>query len=305
MRDTVTVRRVEGTPQRILAAGALTTVALAVLWALLWAMAFITTKLALHHASPALVVGARCALAGLVVVALRWRRLRATNRSDLKRLTVVGLLNNTGYLGVIGFALPHLSAGMAAVLSSGTPLLVLGVGAFSGSGRLRRVHVAGLLLGITGIVLSAVDRLDVGAVTLGGVLLGVCAVVSLATGTLLTPRLVRPGVDPLLATGWQALTGAVPLLALSAATGSLVPDEALGALAGQILFLALGASVLGMTLWLLLIRRVGPGRASVAQFMPPLFSIALGAVILGEPVTALEILAVVPVALSTVLATRP
>ncbi|MER6140519.1 hypothetical protein ABT174_10705 [Streptomyces sparsogenes] len=50
---------------------------------------------------------------------------------------------------------------------------------------------------------------------------------------------------------------------------------------------------------------VAPAGETQAQFMPPLFGIALGAVILGEPVTALELLAMVPVALSTVLATRP
>lgn len=281
-----------------------TTIAVAVLWALLWAAAFVTMKAAVQHAPPMFVVGLRCALAGLVLLGVRWRRLRKA-RAELGGWTAAGLLNNTGYLGVMGFALPHLSAGMAAVLSSGTPLLVLSAGAAGGRRRLRTVHVAGLVLGVAGIALSAVDRMDTGAVTVGGVLLGACAVVSLSAGTLLTPRLVRPGADPLLATGWQALTGAVPLLILSAATGSLVPRQASAALLGQLLFLALGASVLGMTLWLLLIQRVGPGQASIAQFMPPLFSIALGALFLGDSVTLLELLAVLPVAVSTILATRP
>ncbi|MFC7729842.1 EamA family transporter [Actinomadura keratinilytica] len=60
-----------------------------------------------------------------------------------------------------------------------------------------------------------------------------------------------------------------------------------------------------MTLWLLLIQRVGPGRASVAQFMPPLFSVALGMVFLGESVSLLALLAVLPVAVSTIPTTRP
>ncbi|GLZ13065.1 hypothetical protein Acsp04_33000 [Actinomadura sp. NBRC 104425] len=280
------------------------TLLIAVTWALLWAGAFVATKLALHHAAGTFVVGVRCAGAGLVLLALRRRRLR-TARTELLRWSVAGLLTNTGYLGVMGVALPHLSAGMAAVLSAGTPLLVLGAGAVTGSSRLRAVHVVGLVLGVGGIVLSALDRLDAGAIRGRGVALGVCAVIALAASTYLTPRLVRPGSDPLLATGWQALVGAVPLLVAAAATGALPPGHIAGALAGELVFLIFGASVLGMTLWLLLIQRVGPGRASVAQFMPPLFSVALGMLFLGESVSLLALLAVIPVAVSTVLTTRP
>ncbi|MGI5439225.1 DMT family transporter [Streptomyces shenzhenensis] len=285
------------------AVGTLTTVGLAVLWALLWALAFITTKLALQDAAPGWVVGVRCLLAGAVLVALRMRHLPAA-RGELGRLTLAGLLTTTGYLGVIGFALPHLSAGMAAVLSSGTPLLVVTLSAASGRDRLRPVHAAGLVLGVLGIVMSAVDRLNMGVVTVGGIVLGCCAVCCLAVGTFLTPYLVRPGTDLFLATGWQSLTGAVPLLLVTVFTGQSVPAGLGARLIGLLLYLALGASILGMTLWLLLIRRVGPSRASIAQFMPPLFSIALSAALLGEPVTALEALAVLPVALSTVLTTR-
>ncbi|MFJ5172324.1 DMT family transporter [Streptomyces griseoviridis] len=281
----------------------LLTLATAVLWALLWALAFITTKLALEDASPGWVVGVRCLAAGAVLVALRARHLPAARR-ELGRLTLAGLLTTTGYLGVIGFALPHLSAGMAAVLSSGTPLLVVTLTVLSSRSRLRPVHAAGLVLGVVGIVMSAVDRLNLGVVTVGGIVLGCCAVCCLALGTFLTPYLIRPGTDLFLATGWQSLTGAVPLLLITACTGDLVPDGMGPRLVGLMLYLALGASILGMTLWLLLIRRVGPSRASIAQFMPPLFSIALAAALLGEPVTLLEALAVVPVALSTVLTTR-
>ncbi|MFF0221156.1 DMT family transporter [Streptomyces sp. NPDC004629] len=285
------------------AVGSLTTVGLAVLWALLWALAFITTKLALRDAAPGWVVGVRCLLAGAVLVTLRIRHLPAA-RGELGRLTLAGLITTTGYLGVIAFALPQLSAGMAAVLSSGTPLLVVALSVASGRDRLRTVHAAGLVLGVLGIVMSAVDRLSTGVVTVGGIVLGCCAVGCLAVGTFLTPYLVRPGTDLFLATGWQSLTGAVPLLLVTAFTGDLVPPGPGGRLIGLMLYLALGASILGMTLWLLLIRRAGPSRASIAQFMPPLFSIALSAALLGEPVTALETLAVLPVALSTVLTTR-
>jgi drug/metabolite transporter (DMT)-like permease len=271
---------------------------LAVTWALLWASAFIATKIALRDASPPFVVGCRCLLAGVILLAITWHSCRRLTRGELARLASLGLLNNTLYLGIMAYALPNISAGMAAILSACTPLLVLCVSAATGREHLTPTRITGLVLGFGGIVLASLDRLG-HAQEAAGIGLGTAAVMALAVGTLLTPRLVGT-IDTYTATGWQALIGAIPLLFLAAATTS--GPNITARLAITIGFLALAASVVGMTLWLTLIRRTSPGRASIAQFMPPLFSIALGAAILGEQVTAVEILAAIPVALGIALA---
>ncbi|HEY9312919.1 DMT family transporter [Williamsia sp.] len=274
---------------------------MATVWALLWAGAFLATQIVLRDAGPATVVGARCAIAGLVLIAIRWRLVRSLSPRSMLGLGFLGLLNNIGYLLVMAWALPHLSVGMAAVLSACTPLLVQWGAAALGEVRLNRVRVLGLLLGFGGIVASAADRLGAGAVTVGGVVAGVVAVLFLAVATVCTPRLVGD-TDPYLATGWQALVGGVPLIGFAVVSDRSVQIGP--GLVGSVLFLAVGASVIGMSLWLLLIRRTGPEGASVAQFMPPLFGVALGAVFLGEEVTVVELVAVVPVVIGIILATR-
>ncbi|MEU4313074.1 DMT family transporter [Nocardia sp. NPDC024068] len=277
------------------------TAGLATVWALLWAGAFLATQIALRDAGPAAVVGARCALAGLVLLALRIRLLHTLSPRSLLALGLLGLLNNIGYLLVMAWALPHLSVGMAAVLSACTPLLVQLGSAALGDARLSGTRLLGLLLGFGGIVVSALDRLGAGVITAAGIAAGAVAVGFLVVATVCTPRLVGD-IDPYLATGWQALVGGVPMVVFAVLSGGTVDFGP--ALAGAVLFLALGASVIGMSLWLLLIRRAGPAGASVAQFMPPLFGVALGALVLGEEVTVVEIAAVVPVAAGIVLATR-
>jgi drug/metabolite transporter (DMT)-like permease len=277
---------------------------LAVTWALLWASAFIATKIALRDASPPFVVGCRCLLAGIILLAISWPRCRALSRGELGRLATLGLLNNTCYLGIMAYALPDISAGMAAILSACTPLLVLCVSATTGREHLTSTRMVGLVLGFGGIVLASLDRLG-HTHTAAGIGLGVAAVVALVVGTLLTPRLAGT-IDTYTAIAWQALIGAIPLLFLAATT---TPAPVITTrLAVTIGFLALGASGVGMTLWLTLIRRTSPARASVAQFMPPLFSMVLGAVILGEQITTVQVLAAIPVALGVALAnqvTRP
>ncbi|MEU5539980.1 DMT family transporter [Streptomyces sp. NPDC020362] len=123
----------------------------------------------------------------------------------------------------------------------------------------------------------------------------------LSAGTLLTPRLVGH-VDTYAATGWQAAIGGLPPSDLALVTRQ--PVHFTSGLVLGVAFLALGASIAGMSLWLLLIQRVGPAGASIAQFMPPVFGVAIGAAFLGEPLTLLESAAVLPIALGLLLATR-
>ncbi|MCV7075650.1 DMT family transporter [Mycobacterium szulgai] len=284
-----------------LSARGLRAIALAVLWAALWAGAFVANKIALDYANAAVVVALRCELAGVVILAFTWRQVRRHTAGELCRTTVIGLLNNAGYLGVIAVALPHISAGMAAILSSLTPLAVLSLSALADR-RIGLVQATGVLIGLAGIVLSALGRLHSGQLSGFAISLALCAVAFLTAATYLTPRLLPAG-NPYFLTGWQAAVGSLPvtLIALVRPSHPAITGTFIAGLA----YLVVGAAIVGMTLWLTLIKEVGPQRASVAHFLPPVFGLALGAIVLHETVTALEVLAAIPVALGVFLATRP
>ncbi|MEU5539979.1 hypothetical protein [Streptomyces sp. NPDC020362] len=72
----------------------------------------------------------------------------------------------------MGFALRHLSAGLAAILSACTPLAVLLASAALGSRRLGAVNVLGVVLAFLGVTLSAVDRMGSTGVTTAGIAWG-------------------------------------------------------------------------------------------------------------------------------------
>lgn len=274
--------------------------AIAVAWAVLWAAAFAATKVALRDAPSAIVVGVRCELAGCLLLVFFAHRLRGMGNQRLAGLTVLGLLNNTGYLGVMGFALHELSAGMAAILSACTPILVLVTSAALRQRRLGFLHIAGAALAFGGVSLSALDRMEGAEVLPTGVVWGAVAVLCLSAGTLLTPRLAGD-LDVYAATGWQAAIGGLPLLGTALL---LQPDvHFTGSALAAAAFLAIGGSIIGMALWLQLIRKVGPAQASIAHFLPPVLGVVLDATVFADPPTGRQVLSIAPLVTGVLLVT--
>lgn len=227
--------------------------ALTLAWATLWSGAFVAMKVASDHAGAYTIVGIRCTIAGVVMIAAAWGARKALTRRGLAGTVVVGLLNNAGYLGLMATTMPNLSAGMGAIVTALTPLAVLVISALRGRALLWTQWV-GCVLGFLGAVGSAWTRLESGETAWTGVVTSLFAVSCLVVGTILTPKLVPPG-SPWLSTGIQSLAAGVPALA-------------------------------------------------VAHFLPPLISISLGALLLGEDASPLALAMCIPVAIGVALATR-
>lgn len=271
---------------------------LAIVWAFLWSGAFVATKASLMEAGPYTTVAVRTVIAGILLLIVRAAFFRDLTFRAFVGFAVVGILNNVGYLGLIATALPQLSVGMAAILTSMTPILVLLIAGMASKG-FRIAQVVGCFFGATGVIGSALSRLGNDS-QLSAIVLGSIAVVCLVAGTMLTPKLISKN-DPWFSTGMQSLLGGIPclLLALSRENLPVVTPSLVGALA----FLVFGATIGAMTIWLIMIHEFGPSTAAIAHFMPPMVSVFLGALILGEQVSTMSLLMCVPVALGVFLAT--
>lgn len=272
----------------------------AAVWATLWSGAFVATKMALDDAGPMTTVAIRTTAAGTLMVAVAWRAAGGLPKRNLGGIVIVGFLNNAGYLGLIAAALPHLSVGMAAILTSTIPMAVLVISSLQGA-RLRALQWAGCAIGFVGVTGSALTRLGSGDTSATGIAIGSAAVACLIAGTVFTPRLVPPG-NPWMSTGIQSIAGGLPCAA-AALMWDGVPNLTPRFLLSEA-YLIIGASVIGMTLWLMIIREFGPARAAVAHFLPPLVSLGLGALLLDEIPSTLAIVMCVPAALGVYLATK-
>ena len=280
-------------------------VPLAVLFSLLWASAFDAIKIGLHSSPPLLLMSARFLLAAgiLLAVALAGRRpLPAAPRHWL-RLGVLGVLNYGAYLGIAGLALDRMSAGLAAILASTNPLLLVLIARLLLGERVGRLRLAGMVVAFVSVVTIMWARVDSRLDTPLGVVLLATANCFLATGTALFKRW-NPGEHLTVVNGVQLLVAGTLLLALGL---SLEPVRAVRpdlGLALSLGYLVVAVSVGAMSIWFFLLRSGDAARASSYFFLNPVFGLLLGALLLSEPLRPLDLVGTAGVAVGLHLVQR-
>ena len=146
------------------------------------------------------------------------------------------------------------------------------------------------------------SRLGGGAEDVTGTLFVLAALVTLAAATLLF-KLVRTGAPLFMGSGIQSLAGGlalVPAALLTENVGAIQPSLPLAA---AFLYLTLGASIAGFSLWFFILSRASATKASALHFLMPPLGLLFGWLLLGERVPPLDLLGIVPIALGIRLVT--
>ncbi|EME69874.1 DMT family permease [Paramagnetospirillum caucaseum] len=201
---------------------------LMVLLVLVWGGNWPIMKMGLTHIQPLWFCTFRLALglACMVAILVPMGRLRPPPRGDWPVLFSLGLLSMALFMVLTNLALLVVPAGRSAILAYTTPLWVApGAALFLGE-RLTRGRLAGLLLGLGGIVVLfnplSFDWSDREAVT-GNLMLLAAALIWAAA--ILHVRGHRWCAPPLELAPWQMLIGLVPLAAAAAVfEGAPRPD---------------------------------------------------------------------------------
>ncbi len=267
-----------------------------VLTMLLWASCFplITAGL---DASPHLTFAAmRAFLAGgalLLVGAMLGRRFPHGVRVWLL-LTGIGLGATTlAFLGMF-HAAEFISPGTATVIANTQPLMAAVLAHAVLGERLAMRGKIGLAVGFAGIVLMAFPEML--APARGDSALGIAYIVLAALGITFSNVLIKRlagTVDALMAVGAQLVIGGVPL-ALAAAL-----SESPGTVqwSAQFTIVLLTLSLLGTSLvywlWFSLLESVALNKANAFSFLIPVFGLAMGVGVFGEPFGVFEAAGVV------------
>jgi drug/metabolite transporter (DMT)-like permease len=90
-------------------------------------------------------------------------------------------------------------------------------------------------------------------------------------------------MSPIASTTWSAITGTVMLAVVATFTGTLMPDGASWRAWAAIVFVAILGTALALVLFYDGVRRIGAARTSVFINLVPVFAVALGVLLLGEP----------------------
>jgi drug/metabolite transporter (DMT)-like permease/NAD-dependent dihydropyrimidine dehydrogenase PreA subunit len=192
-------------------------------------------------------------------------------------------------LGGIGYAiqatlffnaLTRISAGLAGLLLYLYPALVTAGAVALGRTRLERATVAGLVLSLSGIVLVLGlpgERLDGVGVALG------LASAGWYTCYILVGEYLLRGVDPLVASAYVSSGAAGTFLAAALVAGGRGLQGATRPAYAAAAAMALVGTALAIATFLAGMARVGSSWASIASSFEPVFTVALGVAVLGDP----------------------
>ncbi|MBV9793313.1 MAG: EamA family transporter [Actinobacteria bacterium] len=268
----------------------------------IWGIPYLLIKVADGGVSVPVLVFTRVALGALLLlpVALRGRTLGAL-RGHWRWLIAFAGAEIVGPFALLSSAEKHLNSSTTGLLVAAVPIIGAVLVQFTGGqDKLTPIRWTGLIVGFAGVaVLAGPDAAHGDALSVAEVLL---TALGYATGPLIANRKLQ-GVPPAavntVCLGMTALVYVVPAaltwpahLPAAKVIASLV---ALGAICTATAFLVFFA----------LIAEVGPARATVITYVNPAVAVALGVLILGEPLTWAVAGAFVLILGGSVLATRP
>ncbi len=270
-------------------------IAMGIAFCLMWSSAFTSARVIVEYAPPLTALAVRFLISGLVGVAIAAALGQSARLTRLQWSGVVifGLCQNALYLGFNFVAMQTVDASFAAIVASTLPLLVAFAGwAFLGN-RPRPLAMAGLAAGFAGVAIIMGARLSGGIDVMGAAFCGV-GVIALTIATMAV-RGASSGGNVLMIVGLQMLVGSavlwIPALALE--TPQITWNWQLGV---AFAYTVLVPGLLATWIWFLLVGRVGMVKAATFHFINPFFGVAIAAALLGEVVTALDLLGVAIIA---------
>lgn len=255
------------------------------LLSLLWGGAYLFTRSAVPAFGPAPLVSMRLGIAALILLPIvAWRGGLPQLRANPVALFMVGVPYTALPFMLMTWGALHITAGLSAVLNATAPMFAALVAHFVLKEKLGAWRAGGLLLGFCGVLIL----MSSGSISLkdGKGPLAVAAVLGTAmiwsVGANYTRRRMA-GIDPLVVTAGSLALASLVLAPLAWATWPDTPPSARAW--GEMAFLGLLSSGLGMWMYFRLLGRIGAVRAMSVTFLSPLVAMVSGALYLGEALT--------------------
>ncbi len=260
---------------------------------LIWGSTYLTIHIAIETIPALLMSGARFILAGLLLLAFSHRpgspRQRLTLIHWRSALIIGGCLLLFGNGGV-AWGEQYLPSGFVALIIATVPLwMALFAPAFGGR-WINWTAAIGISLGLVGIILLVHPGGSAGHWQTLVVLLSplLWAIGSLYARNAPAPR------QPLTAVAMEMIAGGALLSIAGAATGELghvhLANVSVASVAAFVYLVLIGALV-GYVAYIWLLHHVSVTAASTYAFVNPVVAVALGAVVLGEQVTPVTLIA--------------
>jgi drug/metabolite transporter (DMT)-like permease len=255
---------------------------------LLWGSVYVAVRVVVEDAPPLTSIGVRYVVAGAILAVVAVARggcgaLRLTRRTALGCLLLAVLLPVLTN-GLVSLAESEgVPAGTAALLSAMTPVSIV-VLRLAVRDRPPSWTLAGVVVGFAGLAVLLVGGGSAHSFPVGPSLVVVLSANFWALGSFLQPRLVLPGSALVTAT-YELLLGGLLLLASGLATGEPLTLDYRARTWWLLGLMTLSSTVaFGCYVWLLANAPIS--LVSTHAYVNPVVAVALGWLLLSEPVTA-------------------
>ncbi|WP_333992796.1 EamA family transporter [Burkholderia orbicola] len=257
-----------------------------------WGSTYSGLHFALQSFPPLLLSGLRNLLGGigLFIFALR-RKPEWPTLLEIRNSAIVGTMLVALSSGTIALGMRTVSSGSAAVMVATVPLFATVIAAVAGR-PVTKGEWAAVALGMVGIVV-----LNSGGAAAANSALGTICVLAgalfWAGGAHLATRLKLPS-DLFLSTSLQIGLGGLMSTIVAWLLGERVEQLAVGSVFAFV-YLMVFCTMAAYVAYGYLIRHTSPIIASSCMYVNPIVAVALGALLLGEPVTMATVVATVAI----------
>jgi drug/metabolite transporter (DMT)-like permease len=253
--------------------------------AVLWGMPYLFISIAVESYSPPAVVAGRTLIGALLLLpfALRQKALRPAFKK-IGWVLLFGAIEMAGPFLLLGHAEQTIPSGMTGLLVATVPLFATLI-AFAGGDRsvLSPARAIGLGVGFAGVfVIVAGPGL---AVQGGGGLLAVGEVLLVALLYAIAPFVIATKLRDVPSLG--TITVSLFAVGIFYTPLALLTQHEMPTLESTLSLVALAVlcTAVAFIVFFALIARVGPVRAPLFTYVNPVVAIALGTIVLGEPLT--------------------
>jgi drug/metabolite transporter (DMT)-like permease len=261
------------------------------LLSVLWGGSFFFNGVVLKELPPFTLVLLRVALAALMLLPLLWLyRIRFPGGlSGWMPFIAIGLFNNVLPFSLIVVGQTYIPSGLASILNATTPLFTVIVMTAAGEEKLLARRIAGVVVGLLGVIILHGDGIGLERGQGIGILLCLAAALSYGVSALVARRLPSD-VPPLGAATFQMLASA----AMMTVVAGLVEHPWRLPMPGATTWLAvIGLAALSTALayivFFQILRRSGATNVMLVTLLVPVTAILLGWLVLGEKISLREI----------------
>jgi drug/metabolite transporter (DMT)-like permease len=263
---------------------------------LIWGTTYLALRIAVLHFPPFLFTAIRQTTAGLVLLAFMFTIGKAVwpTRQHFIQQAIAGFFMMTLGNGLVAYAEMEIPSGVAAIICSLMPVMVILINLFSSKEEKPNVPIIiGVILGLVGIIMIFGEHIAEFSKTqyIIGIVLTFGAVIAWAGGSIWIKK-KNTDSNPFVNAGLQMLFGGIWCFPLSFAFDDLTNVTWTSEAAWSMVYLIIFGSLIAYASYSYALRKLPMTIVSMYAYINPVVAVLLGWVVLNEKLNAQIIIAI-------------